>query len=85
MVRVTAPGGLVVVNVSNHIRNHREVDVAGWWREAMVRTGLLVPEQDVTVPTPRMRYGQNHGARVDHEWVFVMRRRDETVCRPQVR
>ena len=85
MVRVTAPGGLVVVNVSNHIRNHREVDVAGWWREAMVRTGLLVPEQDVTVPTPRMRYGQNHGARVEHEWVFVMRRRDETVCRPQVR
>ncbi|MDA8315919.1 MAG: hypothetical protein M0010_12235 [Actinomycetota bacterium] len=75
MVRVTAPGGLVVINVSNHIRNRREVDVAGWWHGAMKLTGLLVPEQDIKVPTPRMRYGQNHGARVEHEWVFVMRRR----------
>ena len=84
MVRVTTPGGLVVVNVSNHIRNHQEVDVAGWWREAMERTDMLAPEQDVTVPTPRMRYGQNHGARVEYEWVFVLRRRDNDVGRPQL-
>ena len=62
MVRVTAPGGLVVVNVSNHIRNHQEVDVAGWWHGVMEQTGLL-PEQDLRVPTPRIRYGKNHGAR----------------------
>ena len=84
MVRVTAPGGIVVVNVSNHIRSRIEVDVAGWWHEAMERTGLLVPEQDIKVPTPRMRYGQNHGARVEHEWVFVMRRRGTSAGRPQM-
>lgn len=84
MVRVTAPGGLIVINVSNHIRNHQEVDVAGWWHGAMRLTGLLVPEQDIRVPTQRMRYGQNHGARVAHEWVFVMRRRDDVVGRPQL-
>jgi SAM-dependent methyltransferase len=75
MVRVTVPDGLVVINVSNHIRNHQEVDVAGWWHGAMKHTGLLVPEQDIKVPTPRMRYGQNHALRVTYEWIFVMRRR----------
>lgn len=25
-----------------------------------------------------------HGARVEHEWVFVMRRRDDAIDRPQL-
>ena len=74
MRRVTRPGGLVVVNVSNHIRNREEQYVSEWWLAQMLALGLKF-EQAVKVRTPRMRMGQNHEARVEHEWIWVARKR----------
>jgi hypothetical protein len=71
---VTRPGGLVIVNVSNHIRAGEEQYVAEWWLANMLALGLRL-ESTVPVETPRMRFGENHAARVEHEWVLVTRRR----------
>jgi SAM-dependent methyltransferase len=73
MIRVTRPGGIVVVNISNHIRKGVEEPVSQWWLASMILMGLHF-EKAIPVVTPRMRFGENHQARVDTEWVFVTRR-----------
>jgi len=73
MVRVTAPGGLVVINVSDHIRRGEPQPVSQWWLDMMKAASLEI-ERQIKVPTPRMRYGQNHQLRVENEWVYVGKR-----------
>lgn len=73
MIRVTRPGGLVVLNLSNFIKNGQEVNVIGWAEEWLRGLGLKC-EQVIEVKTPRMRFGQNHGARVEHERVLCYRK-----------
>jgi hypothetical protein len=66
-------GGLFVLNVSNFIRSGKEVDVCQWHYDTIIQMGYdLELERDV--PTARLRYGQNHAARVTHEKIFVFRR-----------
>ena len=71
--RVLMPDGLMVVNVSNHIRKGQEVLVAQWHMETLDALGLTIKD-DIEVPTSRMRYGENHHRRVDCEHVIVGRR-----------
>ena len=73
MIRVTKPGGLIVVNVSNHIRKRVEEPVSEWWLGRMVIRGLRVVSV-IPVETPRMGFGQNADARTECEWVFVTRK-----------
>lgn len=72
-VRVVRPGGLVVVNMSNHVRKREVQRVVEWWTVALLTRGLLL-ERVIPVATPRMRFGQNHAARTSHELVIVTRR-----------
>lgn len=71
--RVMAPGGLFVLNVSNHIRKGVEVPVVEWHRESLMAMGFAL-EGDTDVPTPRLRYGANHAQRVAGEQVMCFRR-----------
>lgn len=71
--RVLVPGGLLVLNVSNHIRAGREVRVVEWHVGALEALGFTV-ERVIEVTTPRLRYGANSAARVKREWVIVLRR-----------
>src|ERR1017187_6153891 len=73
MIRVVRPGGIVVINISNHIRNKEEQPVSEFWLASMILMGLHFVKA-IPVVTPRMRFGENHQARVDTEWVFVTRR-----------
>lgn len=67
------PGGLFVLNVSDFIRRGERIAVCDWHCDTILSMGYdLVLERDV--PTPRLRYGQNHAARVTHEKIFVFRR-----------
>lgn len=70
MVYVTKPAGLIILNISNHIRDHKEMLVSEFWLEELMHHGLRL-EKAIDVPTPRMGFGQNREARVDHEWVYV--------------
>lgn len=68
--RVLMPGGLFVLNVSNHVRDGIEVDVVGWHERTMLATGFSLQSM-FNVPTPRMKYGENREARVPGEVVLV--------------
>lgn len=71
--RVTGSGGLLLLNVSNFVRHHTQVDAVGWHRSAVEQAGFQVVCQ-VAVPTRRMRYGANRDLRVASEQVLVCRR-----------
>jgi tRNA G10 N-methylase Trm11 len=67
------PGGLLVVNVSDHIRDGEPVPVVEWHAKALVEIGFQVDEVR-TVNTRRMRNGANHEARVPGERIIVARK-----------
>jgi hypothetical protein len=73
VLRVLVSGGLLIVNVSNHIRKGEEVPVVQWHIDTIDGLGFTV-ERVIEVPTCRMRFGQNHAARVMFEHVIVARR-----------
>lgn len=70
-VRVLRPGGRLVLNVSDHVRAGVVQRVAAWHLGALESLGLEVVAYE-HVATPRMRFGANHRARVDHEVVAVL-------------
>ena len=70
--RVLRPGGLFILNVSDHIRGGKRVPVSAWHVTTLEAMGLEVfAHRDVA--TRRMRQGENHLARVDCEHVIALR------------
>lgn len=72
--RVLRPGGLMLVNVKNHIRGGVEQTVVEWHEIALRRAGFKVLDV-AAVPGAGIRHGANHGLRVDAEQVIVGRSR----------
>lgn len=73
--RVLEPGGLFVLNIKDHVRRGSVVAVTDWHLEALETLGFEELEY-VKVPCPGMRFGRNHGARVDYESVVLLRREE---------
>lgn len=69
--RVLRPGGRFLLNVSNHIRKGEEQPVAEWHRDTLRAMGFWFVWA-VPIETPRMRFGENHQARITHEHVLSM-------------
>ena len=72
--RVCVPHGVVIINVSDHIRNHEVVHVVDWYQDMMFKLGYKTLD-DIQVETQRMRYGANHKLRVDYEHILVFKLR----------
>lgn len=68
--RVLKPNGKLVINISNHIRKGAEVDVVGWKKEVLISLGFDFSEE-IKIETPRMGFGQNAKARVQHESILT--------------
>lgn len=71
--RVLRPGGVFVLNVSDHVRRRRVERVANWHRNTLIVIGFEL-EEHATVATPRQGHGANGTLRVDGEDVFRFRR-----------
>jgi len=72
MLRVLVPGGLVLVNMKNHVRDGDEQLVVEWWvNELLVRGCKLQEVRPVT--TPGNGYGANGQTRVDSEHIIAVR------------
>lgn len=71
-VRVLADGKLLILNVSDHIREGRRVRVTLWHILTLKRLGFEVLEHH-RVPTPRNRQGANGDKRVPYESVIAFR------------
>ena len=70
--RVLKPGGVFILNISNHIRKGVEVDVTDWHVRTLSSHFSL---EDVRTPsTPRLRHGSNSSVRVDFESVVRFRK-----------
>jgi len=71
--RTLAPGGVYILNVSDHIRNFKQVPVSKFHRRLAQALGFVLLET-ILVTTPRNRQGQNHTARVACEYIYVFRK-----------
>lgn len=81
LFRVLAPGGVLVLNVSNHVRDGIEIDVISWHDLTVIKSGFSHVYW-FTVPTPRMRFGQNSDARVSYEVVHVYKKMGDLINVP---
>lgn len=72
--RVLRTGGILVLNVSDHIRLGKRKRVSAWHVEALKYLGF-VQEKAIRVRTKRMRYGANSDKRVKNEMVYLFRRK----------
>lgn len=73
MDRVLRVGGLVLLNLSNHIRKGVVVGVCDWYLE-MLQDFAWEMEEAVPVNTPRNRHGENAELRAANEWLFVFKK-----------
>jgi SAM-dependent methyltransferase len=71
--RVLIPGGMLVLNISDHIRGGEVIKVSDWHTEVLQQIGFDLT-YSVLVPTHRNRYGKNHELRVLSEQVLLFRR-----------
>lgn len=71
--RVLRRDGLLIVNMSNHVRKHQLVYVVEWWVGAIAGEGFTI-EHLIPVETSRMKFGENHEARVACEHLIVARK-----------
>lgn len=69
--RVLKPGGLFILNISDHIRNGEQVKVSQWHLDCLFDLGFELGET-FSVKTPRLRYGANHDKRTDCEYICVL-------------
>lgn len=67
------PGGLIVLNVKNHVRRAQIQPVVEWHLATLLGLGLHLVEA-TPVRTPGQRMGANGAARVDAEHLLVVRR-----------
>lgn len=70
--RVLKNNGLIIVNVSDHIRKGQVVNVVEWHKEALTSFGMKLINE-IKIETPRMGFGQNAKSRVEHECILVFR------------
>lgn len=71
--RILKPGGLMLVNVSDHIRDGKRVPVSAWHKNTMCEIGFVCVATH-EIATPRNRMGENGAARVECEYIFVMQK-----------
>ncbi len=71
-LRVLKHNGLMIVNVSDHIRKGEVVNVVDWHKQTLLNFGMELIEE-IKIETPRMGFGQNAKSRVQHECILVFR------------
>lgn len=71
--RVVRPGGLFLLNISDHIRKGVVVEVCRWHEKQLEYLGFELKHIE-QIPTPRQRHGENGDARVEFEELQVWRR-----------
>ena len=69
--RVLRPGGIFLINISDHIRSGHIVPVTDWHLTCLTNMGYVLQEH-LRVATRRQRHGQNGQLRVGHESILVL-------------
>ena len=69
--RVLRPEGLLVLNISDHIRRGKVVPVTDWHLKCLSELGFALGDRR-EVATRRLRSGANRSARVTHETIALL-------------
>lgn len=72
LARVLRPGGVFVLNISDHYRQGRREFVTAWHLRVLDSIGFEIVEA-VPVPTRRQRHGANRDRRIGYEVVAALR------------
>lgn len=72
VARVLKPGGVFLLNVSDHYRDNRPVGVSAWHLKTMVGLGFEWVDAR-SVRTPRLARGANAKNRCEVEWLHLGR------------
>lgn len=72
-LRVLRPGGIFILNISDHVRRGARQTVTAWTVGVLIEYGLTVVEKR-NFETKRMRFGENADVRVDCEHVITLRK-----------
>lgn len=70
--RVIKNEGIIIINVSDHIRKGNIINVVDWHKEALTNLRMKFIEE-IRIETPRMKFGQNAKKRVQHESILVFK------------
>ena len=68
--RILKENGVMIVNISNHIRKGQIVNVVEWHKQTLISLGLKFIDE-IKIETPRMKYGENGKKRVEFESILV--------------
>jgi hypothetical protein len=68
--RVLKSDGLLIINISDHIRKGKIILVTDWHREAIIDLGFSFIKE-LKIETQRMGFGRNGGLRVNYESILV--------------
>lgn len=71
--RVLAPGGLFLLNISDHYRDKVPVGVAAWHVKTLVGLGFEWVDAQA-ISTPRLGRGANAAARCEVEWLHLLKK-----------
>ena len=77
-VRVLKNEGLMIVNVSDHIRKGQIINVVEWHKETLINLGMKFTKE-IKIQTPRMGFGQNAKIRVENESILVFKLINKTL------
>ena len=70
---ILKPGGLFVLNMSNHIRKGEEQYVTEWHINILENIGFK-KIKEIKIPTKRMKFGKNNQKRVSYESIIILER-----------
>lgn len=73
MWEVLSPGGLLFLNMCDHIRDHKVMPVVQWWWDALETLGFTMLDK-VSIQTPHLKHGANSEARVENETIILARK-----------
>lgn len=73
LFRVLKDNGLFIINIANHIRKGREIDVSSWTKQILIETGFTL-EEEIKIETQKMKYGANKNLRIPYEYIFFFKK-----------
>lgn len=74
--RVLKHNGMMIVNVSDHIRKGQIMNVVEWHKETLKSLGMIFVDE-VQIETPRMKFGQNSNSRVKTESILIFKNKKD--------
>lgn len=71
--RVLADDGILILNVKNHIRKGKEVDVIDWHKNSLINNNFSLVEE-IIIPVRNMGFGANSEKRTNQESILIFKK-----------